>query len=151
MSKLDGVPAASRSTWPWHTTRIQISEQHDTNWTTLSTHGTECHTATSSGCSRISIFFFLTARARLTTPDHTSMVWSACQKPEDKVAGDTAQRRPESMRISFGSRVRWTFPYWRFPPRQPRAVQLSCSSPGATADCRPSWRHLGCISLQFAS
>ena len=44
----------------------------------------------------MSKFFFLIARATLTTPDHTSMVWSACQEPEDKVAGDTAQRRPES-------------------------------------------------------
>ena len=51
---------------------------------------------TSSRCSPMSKFFFLIARAPLTTPDHTSMVWSACQDPEDKVAGDTAQRRPES-------------------------------------------------------
>jgi len=71
-------------------------EQHDTSWTTLSTHGKECHAATSSGCSLMSKFFFLIARARLTTTDHTSIVWSACQEPEDKVAGDTAQRRPES-------------------------------------------------------
>jgi len=71
-------------------------EQHDTSWTTLSTHGKECHAATSSGCSLMSKFFFLIARARLTTTDHTSIVWSACQEPDDKVAGDTAQRRPES-------------------------------------------------------
>jgi len=48
-----------------------------------SRHRTKRHPATSSGCSPPTQNLLFDCMGRVTASDHTSLIWSACQEPED--------------------------------------------------------------------